>query len=152
MRSGWARLSLLVALTVAACGGAANLHSEIRTGADGLRTFTLARASDGAPVLCPAYAVAPHALEGTVEVETGAKEPIWLKSDDGRHLSIVWPEGFTVRVVPDGALFNEKGVEVVHAGVRTELGQTRESDATGTYDDPYIAAGLLYGGCYPYVR
>lgn len=151
MRRGGASLSLLVALTIAACG-AASLQSQIQTGPDGLRTFTLARGSDGALVLCPAYAVAPHALEGTVEVLAGAKEPIWLQADDGRHLSIVWPDGFTVRVVPDGALFNEKGVEVVHAGVRTELGQTRESDATGTYDDPYIAAGLLYGGCYPYVR
>jgi len=36
------------------------------------------------------------------------------------------------------------------AGQRTELSQTRPEEHAGTFDDPYIASGLILGGCYPF--
>ena len=47
--------------------------------------------------------------------------------------------------------FHERGgFPVAWADVPTELSQTRWDEATGTYEDPYVAHGAAYGGCYPY--
>lgn len=45
----------------------ATYHSEIRTGADGLRTFTVICEIDRTKILCPAFGIAPHRVEGTLE-------------------------------------------------------------------------------------
>lgn len=68
---------------------------------------------------------------------------------DGLRLSVVWPQGFSVRFEPDAVLSNEQGRVVAPAGERTELIQTRADEHAGTFDDPYIA-GLILGGCSPF--
>jgi hypothetical protein len=138
----------LVLLVVTGC----STHSEIRTGADGLRTFTVWRESNGTKVACPAFGILPHGVEGTLGGQAGGHEPIWLQAADGTHLWVVWPEGFTVRFEPAAVLYNEKGIAVARAGELTELPQVRQADAAGTYDNPYIASGLLFGDCYPFLR
>jgi hypothetical protein len=90
-------------------------------------------------------------LVGTLEGQAGAREPVWLRADDGRHLSVVWPADFTVRFEPNAVLRNEHGSVVAGAGERTRLDQVRPEEHAGTYDDPYIASGILLGGCYPFV-
>jgi hypothetical protein len=36
----------------------------------------------------------------------------------------------------------------LRAGDRITLDQTRPSDAAGTFADPYLASGLVFGDCY----
>jgi hypothetical protein len=139
---------VLVALALAAC----TARSEIRTGADGLRTFTVIREISGAPVLCPAFGIVPHGLEGTLQGQAGLRDPVWLETDDGHHLAVVWPEGFTVRFEPDAVLYSEAGYAMARAGDLVELAQVSDGDAKGTFDDPYFASGILFGTCYPHVR
>ena len=134
----------LVAVLVAACVA----HSVISTGPDGLRTFAVVRNADGSYVACAAFA-RTNPVTGIVEGQAGAREPVWLRADDGRHLSVVWPAGFTLRFEPDAAIYSDRGTLVGRAGDRIVLGQTGPGDAAGTFDDPYFASGLIFGGCYP---
>ena len=123
--------------------------SRIVTGPDGLRTFTFVLERDGIPVACPAFGLVDP-VHGTLDGMVGAREPVWITTDDGRHVSVVWPAGFTVRFEPKAFLHNERGEVVAAAGHATELGQTRWESAAGTYEDPYLAQGLVFGGCYPF--
>lgn len=79
-----------------------------------------------------------------------AFEPIWLEKPGGRHVSIVWPEGFTARFEPAAVLRDERGVAVARAGTLVTLGQVNDSSAAGTFADPYVATGLVFAGCYHY--
>jgi hypothetical protein len=124
-------------------------HSVISTGADGLRTFSVIREVNGYSVACAAYGLADP-LVGTFEGRAGAREPVWIRAADGRHLSVVWPEGFRVRFEPTAVLYNEQGTAVAKAGGRIVLGQIRPEDHAGTFEDPYIASGILFGRCYPF--
>jgi hypothetical protein len=136
---------LVVALLVAACAA----HSVISTGPGGFRTFAVVQGNpDGPSVACAAFA-RTNPVAGILEGQAGAREPVWLRADDGRHLSVVWPEGFTLRFAPDAAIYTDRGTLVGRAGDRIVLGQTGYGDAAGTFDDPYFASGLIFGGCYP---
>jgi hypothetical protein len=140
----------MLAVLVAGCASGI-AHSEIHTGPDGLRTFTVIRAVDGNPVVCtaPLYSNPVH---GRLEGEVGARDAVWLRAADGRHLSVVWPEGFSLVFDPDAALFTDKGVILARAGDNVALSMTLPDSAAGTYDDPYIASGLVFGDCYPFLR
>ena len=141
----------LVAMVVAACTASA-AHPVISTGPDGFRTFTVVRSNpDGSPVACAAFA-RTNPVAGILEGQAGAPEPVWLQADDGRHLSVVWPAGFTLEFAPDAAIYTDRGTLVGRAGDRIVLGQTGYGDAAGTFDDPYFASGLIFGGCYPVVQ
>jgi hypothetical protein len=147
-RLRWAALTCLVIATSIACS--TTPHSVITTGADGLRTFTVIRAIDGVPVVCPSFAVLDP-VAGTFDGQVGAQDPVWIAVEDGRHLSVIWPEGFSVRFEPEAVLYNENDHAVARAHEPTELSQVKPEDHSGSFDDPYIASGLLYDGCYPYV-
>jgi hypothetical protein len=67
------------------------------------------------------------------------------------HLSVVWPAGSSARIESAAALYSDKGVRVAGKGDDVELSQTRWDDAAGTYDDPYLAAGIVFNGCYPFL-
>lgn len=123
-------------------------RSTISTNADGLRTFTVARAG-GQPILCPAYRTIP-AVKGTLGGRAGAPDPVWLVAPDGRDLVVVWPAGFSVRFNPSVELLDDEGRSVATADQPVTLGQVSTGSAAGTHDDPYIAAGLVFGGCYVY--
>ena len=135
---------VMVGIVVGAC----TAHAVISMGPDGLRTFAVVRNPDGSSVACAAFGLA-NPVAGILEGQAGAREPGWLRADDGRHGSVVWPAGFTVRFAPDVAIYTEKGGLVGRAGDRIVLDQTRRGDATGTFDDPYFASGLVFGDCYP---
>lgn len=148
-RSGlgrWVTALWLVALLVSAC----TAHSVISTGPDGFRTFAVVRNADGSSVACAAFGLA-NPVAGILDGQAGAREPVWLRAEDGRHLSVVWPAGFTLRFAPDAAIYTDRGTLVGRAGDRIVLGQTGYGDATGTFNDPYFAAGLIFGDCYPVV-
>ena len=134
----------LLALLVAAC----TAHSVTSTGPDGFRTFAVVRNPDGSSVACAAFGLT-NPVAGILEGQPGAREPVWLRADDGRHLSVVWPAGFTLRFAPDAAIYTDRATLVGRAGDRIVLGQTGPGDAAGTFDDPYFASGLVFGGCYP---
>jgi len=136
-------LILAVGMMIAACVSA----SAISTGADGLRTFEW-RQNDR---LCQLFAIASP-VDGVLRGQQGAHDPVWLEAADSRHLSVVWPAGFTLSFRPDAELRDERGDLVAREGDRLELSQTRWDDATGRYEDPYIAAGGWAGRCYPYTR
>ena len=141
----WAAAFWLVALLVAAC----TAHSVISTGPDGFRAFAVIRSNPNGPsVACAAFA-RTNPVAGVLEGQAGAREPVWLRADDGHHLSVVWPAGFTVRFDLDAAIYTDRGTLVGRAGDRIVLGQTRPGDAAGTFDDPYFASGLVFGDCYP---
>jgi hypothetical protein len=143
-----------LALCAAAVAAFALLHtvttdqSRISTGADGLRTFTVGRA-DGQPILCNAYLTIP-AVKGLLGGQAGAPDPVWLVADDGHRMVVVWPAGFAVRFNPDVELLDDRGRSVATAGETVTLGQVSTGSAAGTHDDPYIASGLVFGGCSIY--
>ena len=137
-------LGASVLLIVAGCSA----HPVISTGPDGLRTFAVVRNPDGSSVACAAFGLTDP-VGGILDGQAGAREPVWLQADDGRHLSVVWPAGFTVRFEPDAAMYTDKSTLLGRAGDRIVLSQTRPGDAAGTSDDPYFASGLVFGDCYP---
>ncbi len=139
------------ALVIGGCG-IVQPHSVISTGPDGLRTFSVIRAIDGTPVVCAAFGLA-NPVVGTLQGNPRVPhEPVWLLTDDGRRLSVVWPEGFTVRFEPEAVLYNDQGRAVSRQGARTELSQVSPGEHAGTFDDPYIASGILFNDCYVFLR
>lgn len=148
------RLGVLSALLVAGCGFLPEPprpdRSVIVRGPDRLRTFTVVREIDGAPLLCAAFGVLP-AVEGILRGDPASiNEPVWLEGDDERRLSIVWPEGFTLRFEPLAVLRDERNLVVAREGDSVVLGQVAQGEAAGTTDDPYIASGIVFDGCYPF--
>lgn len=144
------RLVAVVAV-VALAGGCADPRLRagvIETQPDGLRTFTLPGDEN---TLCVAFGLVDP-LSGTLRADaSGRPEKLWLERD-GQRLSVVWPEGFTLRFEPDAVLYDEAGSAVAQEDSAVTLDQVRPTDASGTYDDPYIASGILLGSCYPYAR
>lgn len=138
-----------IALFVGTWGYVEGTNSTISTGADGLRTFSIARAPGGAEILCTLGKPIPPVI-GTLDGQAGAPDPVWLVGPGGQRIIVVWPAGFTVRFDPEVQLFNDRGGLVARRGDRLELGN-RISEAAGTHDDPYIAAGAQFGGCYTYL-
>src|SRR5450759_1570513 len=122
----WAAAIWVVALLVAACA----VHSVISAGPDGLRTFAVIRNPDGSSVPCAAFGLT-NPVAGILQGQAGGREPAWLQAQDGRHLSVVWPAGFTVRFEPDAAIYTERGTLVGRAGDRIVLGQTHPRGASG---------------------
>lgn len=144
----WVTAIGLVALLVAACA----VRPVISTGPDGFRIFAVVRSNaDGSSVACAAFGLA-NPVAGILDGQAGAREPVWLRADDGRHLSVVWPAGFTLRFEPDAAIYTDRSTLVGRAGDRIVLGQTHPEDAAGTFDDPYFASGLVFGDCYPVLK
>ncbi len=60
----------------------------------------------------------------------------------------VWPDGFTLLFDPQPVLRDERGL-VAREGEIVRLTQVDPSSA-GTFEDPYVASGLLFDGCYPF--
>jgi hypothetical protein len=123
------------------------LASVLACSPTSLRTFDVLEGVGGQPVACEAWGLVDP-VRGTLHGEAGARESVWLAAADGRRLSIVWPEGFTVRFEPTTTLYNEHGLRLASEGADIELGQVRWDSAAGTYEDPYYATGILFGGCY----
>jgi hypothetical protein len=146
-----AAVLLLVVVLAAGCSDSGPArHSVISTGPDGLRTFTVITEIDGNPVVCPAFGLTDPVV-GILRGELGGRpEPVWLEGAGGSHLSVVWPGGFTVRFDPAAALVNEHGSVVARAGETVTLGQIRPADHAGTFDDPYLASGIVFDNCYPF--
>ncbi len=136
------------ALALAGCAFLPAARSHVVTGPDGLRTFTLAPRGDN--VMCLAYATVDP-LVGILRAEpAGSREPVRVQVPDGRRVSLVWPEGFAVTSEPDVVLRDAHGRVVAREGSTITLDQTTRSEATGTWDDPYVAHGLTLGDCYPH--
>ena len=144
-------MGLLTLVTIVGCGpGASPITpggSPITVGADGLRTFAVTTSYKGGPILCTAGGAIPP-LVGTLTGRAGAREPVWLSLADGRTVSVVWPHGFTARFEPGATLYNDRGERVATDGDRVELGQVSRDSHAGTYDDPFIASGIMFDGCY----
>lgn len=105
-----------------------------------VRTFPIAGAAgcDAIGVDNPVFG----RLNGDVAQAT---EPVWLDDPDGRHISIVWPDGFKAVFKPQPSLVDGDGTAVANKG-DTVLLQVGKAAATGTVDDPYYADGILLAG------
>ena len=108
-----------------------------------LRTYAVAPG----PALCPLFELA-RPVTGILEGDPAAREPVWLEGPDGEPISVEWPAGFSARFSPHLVLLNEKGVAVARAGQTVTLPQVAPRSHAGTYADPYLAQGLLFGSCY----
>lgn len=141
------RAALIVSIGVVMFGcGAPRFTSEIATDATGLRTFTWVSEYNG--VLRDCGSNLSVGLTGILVGRT-ASEPVGLKAGDGRVLSVVWPAGFTASRSPV-SLANERGQIVALGGDEFELVDVDSASAAGTPEDPYIASGRVFGGCYVY--
>lgn len=146
--------SIVLVATVAFAVGTcerSDPYSAISTRPDGLRTFNTVFVRDGIAVVCGlARAVPP--LAGTLEGDDADPlEPVWLVLPDGRRVSVVWSEGFGVVFAPDVVLRDPLGRIVARDGDQVELPQVSLDSATGTFEDPYIAACSVFGETYPYM-
>ncbi len=71
---------------------------------------------------------------------------------DGRDVSVVWPAGFRVRFEPERYALRRcgPGAWVGPASgsnwIKSSLTAMPEPP-----EDPYIASGILFGTCYPFV-
>ena len=145
-----ATVFLLVLLTLA-CAAVPRQHSVITTDGNGLRTFSVVTELDGNPVVCPAFGLVDPVSGIFQGNPAGRPDRVWLERPEGERLSVVWPGGFTVRFDPVVALLDEHGTTVASAGDTVTLDQVRADSHAGTFADPYIASGILFGGCYPFV-
>jgi hypothetical protein len=109
-----------------------------------LRTFLVAEGQTA----CPQFILA-NAVRGVLEGSpSDPREPIWLRSSTGARISVIWPAGFSVRFDPDAVLYNEHSRPVAKAGSTVVLPQVASGSRAGTFEDPYVASGLLFGSCY----
>lgn len=136
-------------VAIAACE--VSTPNGISTGGDGLRTFTYQQSVGGAPLLCTLEgAIDP--VVGTLAGDPNDRERVWLETSDERRLSVVWPQGFSVRFEPGAVLYDEDRSPIARAGDEIEFGQVNLGEHDGTFADPYFARGLVLGGCYPRPR
>ena len=148
------RLALLAAMLVALQGCSLlqpEERSRVLTGPDGMRVFTPVHEVGGTPMLCALFGLIDP-VHGTLNGKQGEREPVWLETEDGRHLSVIWPEGFTARFEPDATLYSDTGAVIANMGEDVELSQTEWTSASGAYDNPYIASGAVFNSCYPFVK
>jgi hypothetical protein len=124
--------------------------SVIETGPDGLRTFSIVTERDGVLVTCGAMAVEPH-VTGSLAGDPAGREPVWVVGPNEVRWSVVWPAGFHVTFAPEALLHDPTGAVVAREGDTVELNQVSPGAASGTYQDPYIAACWLFGATYPYL-
>jgi hypothetical protein len=146
---------LVVAGLVASMAGCSVIHptphSTINTGPDGLRTFTWVSDVNRTPLLCNA-AASVDPVDGILRGDPDdTLEPIWIEDAVGRRLSVVWPAGFTVTFEPAAVLRDDRGTVVARTDGPVELSQVSTQDHVGTFEDPYIASGILFNGCYWYL-
>jgi hypothetical protein len=144
--------TIAFAFAVAGCSILqASPHSVISTGPDGLRTFTWFTESNGMHFACAAFALVDP-VRGTLHGDASdPQEPIWIENAAGRRLSVVWPAGFTVTFEPDAVLRDDRGTVMARANGPVKLDQVRPEDHAGSFEDPYIASGGLFQGCYPFL-
>jgi hypothetical protein len=64
----------------------------------------------------------------------------------------VWPAGFRVSFSPTLGLIDDKGELVARVGDLVGLPDVDLNSAAGTSDDPYVAHGRVFDGCYRYVE
>jgi hypothetical protein len=86
-------------------------------------------------------------VSGILEHLDGAPEPVMLRTDDGADLSVVWPEGFHVRNMPEATLLDDRGGVIARAGDRVVLDSTWPATRGGEYAYPYFAH-FVNGKCY----
>lgn len=145
IRRGPRSSALVLAIVVAACG-AFGRQPGVLTGPDGLRTFTVADS-----VLCT-LGLAVNPLTGTLAGEALDRERLWLVGPQDDRISIVWPEGFSVRFEPTAVLYDDEGQPVARAGETLSFNQVNVDEHAGTSTDPYWISGLVFNGCYPPAR
>jgi hypothetical protein len=123
--------------------------SEIRTDAIGLRTYTWLSEWNGIMAACRGSL--DRGLTAELRFARDTAEPLWLEPAPGRRASVIWPAGTRVEFEPEPALFAPDGRLAGRAGDSILMDVEPES-AAGTFDDPYIADGRVFGGCYHYRR
>ncbi len=119
-----------------------------------IRTFPVQREENGVPIACDSIGV-ENGVAGALTGDPADKEGVWLTALDGTRLSIVWPEGFTARFEPDVILLDEHFIDepgtdervavVAHEGDMVLL-QVERAAATGSFEDPYYASGIMLAG------
>ena len=113
-----------------------------------LRTFPVAPPDAQGERSCDAIGI-DNPVIGILEGDAAQRgDPVWLRAPDGRKLSIGWPDGFTARFTPAVVLYDDRGAVAARAGDTITL-QRDVSTASGSFNDPYYASGILLGGCYP---
>ena len=134
---------MLLAISVTGC----QQPGTISTGPDGLRTF-----ATNPNVLCNLGAYLPG-FSAVLAGDPNDPERVWLVganvAPSKPRVSVVWPQGFHVRFEPDAVLYNDKDVPVARQGETVTFPQMNASRYAGTHDDPYLAYGIIFNGCYP---
>src|SRR5688572_5059583 len=84
-------------------------------------------ATPSLPLVCNAISFGGRAVLGHVRA---TPDETWLEAEDGRHLSIEWPEEVEIR--PDGLYNRASGEPMVRDGGLLQLIQTEWTSAAGT--------------------
>lgn len=85
-------------------------------------------------------------LVGTVRIDLGDRELVWVERPDGTPASVRWPMGFWLdRDTP--AVRDGSDQIVARDGAQISV-DTRDWNAKGTSRDPFILVGDINGKCY----
>jgi len=144
---GRALFALLLGSSIVACGLGSEF-SQIVTSPNGLKTFTWSATHDGIPISCGAPATT--GLTGTLAGSATDPERLWLITQEGRRVSVVWPAGFEAVFSPKPRLIGRSQETFASEGDAVELRDVNPAGAQGTPSDPFIAAGHVFGDCYVY--
>lgn len=157
----------IVILVVSACGTADRAPSGVApstSATDPLATAPASSTDAGEPGAIRTYPTLPPIDENGVERgcdAIGVEDPvigaligdrdetpdsIWLAGTSG-PLHVIWPEGFTARFSPTSELLDPQGRVVAVEGESISL-QVERNTADGSIERPYVADGILLGGCY----
>jgi hypothetical protein len=142
---------MMLGFAVLACAACAPPlpRAEISTDeTTGLRTYERVLSAGEPSPLCH-LGKRIDQLAGHLEADDDASvDPVRIRLADGRSVVIVWPKGFTIGFEPTAVLYDENSRPVAREGELIEFPQIGVHDQRGTYEDPYIASGFLFGRCY----
>ena len=85
-------------------------------------------------------------LVGHLHGDPEDKQLVWLVTDAGLRIDILWPPGFSVRFEPRLELLDDTGALVGISGQRLDI-NTDPSSHAGTVEDPF-PANQFDGRCY----
>ncbi len=87
-------------------------------------------------------------LRARVQIDLDSRETVWLITEDGRRLSVLWPTGFRLGLGPPPSVLDPAGLVLAKTGDLVEFQTIPMRIAVGTPDEPFSLYGPIGADCY----